>query len=528
MNSLGIDLGTTNCVACYINRGVPETISFEGKYFLPSVIYFSDNDIVVGQRAKNRIIIDPENILSSTKRHMGEAWEKTIKGKAFNAVDSAEIILKHIKKEAEQATNLEFKDVVITVPAYFDDEQRKQTKTAGEKAGFNVTRLLPEPTAAAIAYGLDNTFDQLLVVIDLGGGTFDVSVLKFHVSKDDQDITYDVIAVDGNSQLGGDDFDNAIVSYLIDWINDNHQLDLSVDKKVIQKLKEEAERIKIDLSNFESIDISIPNLSQGINIEINGFSRDKFKSLIQKYLDEILAKINDVLKQANIEESEVNRFLLVGGSCKHTIVQELIKKNYKDPFISPNMDTAVAEGAAIVCSNLLTPVKELKKNNEPVIIFKDVISHSLGIDVDFSKGGILTKKDIRFVPLLKKNTKYPNKAVFIGSTKDKWQKEVNIRVFRGENADVKKNKELGKLKLKISKENIGEQKIPIGAIFQLDENGILTFTAVEMPINEDNQYDLMEIFDQGADNNNIVEFEKFEPLIAKHRFKTEKIVIETI
>lgn len=521
MKIFGIDLGTTNSVVCEYRKGEPMVLNINDKATVPSVIYIKDGQPIVGQEAKKRLMIAPDQCLSATKRQIGSSWSKKIEGTSYTPTKSAELILKHLKEQAQG-----MQKVVITIPAYFEEQQRQETMRAAEAAGLEVLRLLPEPTAAAIRYGLDREVDQTLVIIDLGGGTFDVSVLE--VLNND----FIVKAVDGNHQLGGEDIDHAIVEHINQHIETNFNTSVREDPQIQQRLKEEAERAKIELSASKKAEVYLPALQAGMDLELE-LSREELRVLIQPLLDELITKTLSVMEQAGMSEDDISRFVLVGGSCKHPLVREQIKKHFKEPFISDNMDTAVAEGAAIVCANLLalSADKSVENSSEtplPIdLSFQDVIAHSLGVDM-LMEQGFLSRK-LEFVPILAKNKNYPCKNGLIAFTTDEWQSLVVVNVYRGEDKDPKKNTRLGELEIPISNELIGKEITPIGSIFELDSNGILSFTLIEMPLNNKTRDDLTPLIDEiVASGSNCVPFERLVPLIEKHGFKTTKTTIKTV
>jgi molecular chaperone DnaK len=534
MKIIGIDLGTSNSVLCEYKRGDTRVINIEGNPILPSVVHIKDGQVSVGKIAKNRLLIDANRCLSSTKRQIGSDWSKEIDGKAYSAIDAAMMILSHLK-----AQDPEIEDVVITIPAYFEDEQRKQTKEAAKQAGLNVLRLLPEPTAAAIKYGFQQEKDQTILVVDLGGGTFDVSLLEV------KDNNFTVKAVDGNHQLGGDDFDMAIVKYINQWVENNLGADKAAaaiaDSTTQQKFKEAAEQVKIELAELKKVDITIFGAVDGQDVEINDFTRTKFQELIQEYLDEIVAKTQSVIAQSNLTLDDINRVVLVGGSCKHPIVQEIIESNFKKPYISPNMDTAVAEGAAIVCSSLMTlkeektikkgeKIRDNKKLSEEdklgtELIFEDVVSHSLGIDMQDSKGILGIGQKLIFVPIIEKNTNYPCQGAVIGGTQ-KTQEKITMTVYRGEDSNPIKNTKLGELEVKIPQQYVLETSLLIAAVFEIDDSGVLTFTEVEMPIMNPGIDDLKALAEEANANKQRVLPTKIWELKDRYNYNSKKITIK--
>jgi molecular chaperone DnaK len=515
MKIIGIDLGTTNSVICEYRRGSTQTIAVEGgDTVTPSVVYIDGDVITVGKPAKNRLLINSEKCLSSTKRHIGSNWSKEIGGKNYTPIDAATMVLEYLKPAAEGA-----KDVVVTIPAYFTEEQRSDTLKAAEKAGFNVLRLLPEPTAAAVCYGFEKEKDQTILVIDLGGGTFDVSLLE--VKNND----FTVKAVDGNHQLGGDDFDMAIVKHINQWVESN----LGADKAAVamanpttqQKFKEAAEQAKIELAELKKADITIFGAVDGQDVEITDFTRTKFQELIQEHLNEVVAKTQSVIDQSGLTLDDINRVVLVGGSCKHPIVQETIKKHFKTPYMAPNMDTAVAEGAAIVCGSLLA-LRDGSEGTETSV--KDAISHSLGTVFQNPDTGFGPDKLI-FSPILKKNMNYPCKGAVLGYPVHKNQMAVKFEARRGESFNPAENTLKGSLTLQLPSGISDARLVPVAAVFELDNNGILKLTGIYMPITENNQEDIGRL--AKIDNSDSVGiFEELYPLITKYGFTTKEIEIK--
>ena len=515
MAFIGIDLGTTNSVVCEYKKGITNLIQIDGKDSVPSVIYIDNDSVEVGEKAKKRILIHPELTMSSTKRLIGKNFNQKVQGKNYTPVDVAYHIIQYIKSNAEKVIGEPISEAVITVPAYFDDQQRKETRNAAERAGLKVLRLLPEPTAAAIAYGLDKEKDQQLLVFDLGGGTFDVSILEV------KDNNFIVKAVDGNNQLGGDDFDKVIVEYLNHWIEKNYHKSARGNSAVQQKLKEEAEKIKIDLSQSKFTNISIPNVMDDIDLEIDKFTRKEFKELIRPYLQEIVRKTNDVIVDAGLSTDDLNRIVMVGGSSKNPIIQETITSNFKQPFRADNMDSYVARGAAIVCASLLSPIDDGLKNVPVDLVFSDVISHTLGIGMLDS----IEKKRI-FVPILKRNETYPIKSAVLGMRDEKWQESIRICVYRGEDNDPANNTKLGELTIDISPKFRGiDSPIYFSNIFELDKDGILTFTTIEIPVDNENQLDVDYLLNEFIENQRLT-YNQIQSVTEKYNFKSEKIEIK--
>jgi len=483
--AVGIDLGTTNSVVSVYRKGVAETLRIDGRSTVPSVVSFRDDQILVGHQAKARLLADPANSVGSVKRFMGDPKKTYVaNGKHYTPVDISAIILQKVVNGASEALGTPVREAVITVPAYFNEAQRLDTRKAGEKIGLHVLRLIPEPTAAAISYGLDQGKDQLIMVYDLGGGTFDVSILKVEKNK------FSTLAVDGDSRLGGDDFDNLLVEHLAALFKKQAGVDLYVpgkgiqgifDKDIpkekliaLQRLKETAEIAKIELSQSNSSEVIIPNLmGQPFEAEI---TRDEFDAMTKPYLDKTIHKVRDVLKAAKLGSADIDRVILVGGSTRIPRVRELISETIKDPYTSERVDEIVSNGAAIMAANLFLPKEDTDKTPIPFIDPIDVQPHSLGIDMRNER------MELEFTPIIPRNSALPCRGGVLGQTIDKYQPAVCMKVFRGENSDPHENEYLGELLLQISKPS--EMKIPIAAVFELDVDGILDFTAIEVALNE--------------------------------------------
>ncbi|MEH7097794.1 Hsp70 family protein [Neobacillus vireti] len=460
--AIGIDLGTSNSATAVYRKGRVESIPIEGKKILPSVVSYRDNgQTLVGYTAKSRLFIDPENSVASSKREMGNKSKfYSIKGKTLTPIDIAREILTKIRVEASAYLGEEVKEAVITIPAYFTEEQRKATREAGELAGFNVLRLLPEPTAAAIAYGLDKERDQTIVVYDLGGGTFDVSILKVENNN------FRVLAVDGDSNLGGDDFDDQIVQYVM---NANH---ISASRKgdykgsvASQQLKEAAEQAKMELSESGIADISIPDVF-GIHID-EELTIDTYNGLISPLVNRTIDKTLDVIKEAGLTVRDISRIILVGGSTRNKTVREMVTQKIKQPFIADNVDEIVAHGAAILAASLSVP----DYDDTPVPIeVEDVTAHSFGIDM-------LIDNQYEIVHLIAKNTKIPCTGAEIGTTIHKFQSGINFSVYRTEEKIPLEKDKIGELILPI---NPKPYHVPAVALFELDNDGIITFSSAEL------------------------------------------------
>ena len=465
--AIGIDLGTTNSVVSVFRRGVAETLSVDGRSALPSVVSFRpEGSVLVGQAAKSRLLIDPENTIASAKRFMGDRSKHYLIGeRSLSPPDVAALVLGKLKTSAESALGEKIWDAVITVPAYFTEAQREETKRAGEEAGFNVLRLIPEPTAAAIAYGLDKGKDQTLMVYDLGGGTFDVSILQVRGNN------FEVKAVGGDGNLGGDDFDAAIASWAasqfkaqtgVDVLTENNREGLMAR----QKLKETSETAKIELSQSDRAELSIPDFfGRSLDLEL---TLAEYNALIAPLLERTVSAMRSVLKDAKMRPEDIDRVILVGGSTKNRAVRALVAKEIKDPFTSDRVDEVVAHGGAIVAANMFLP----EENSTPLEI-SDVTAHSLGVDV------LNDANKVTFRAIIPRQTAYPCRLGMLGSTNHAMQDAVIMRVFRGEDEDPERNSYLGEIELPV----IPPQKeiIPISAIFELDTDGIIHFTAIQLP-----------------------------------------------
>lgn len=497
--AIGIDLGTSNSAAAIYRRGKVESLPIDGKKVLPSVVSFRDyNNVLVGQAAKSRLYIDPENSVSSSKRYMGADKKYLVQGKILTPVDVAKEILQKIKNEAGKYLGEEVTEAVITVPAYYTEEQRRATKQAAEKAGLNVLRLLPEPTAAAIAYGLEKEKNQTIMVYDLGGGTFDVSILKVEHNN------FKVIAVDGDAQLGGDDFDETIIDHLIG----KYKISLatstdSASSIVRQQLKEAAEELKKELSESDIADISIPDVyGHHIDEEI---SNKEFNQLIKPLLDRTIIKMNKVLKEANMTKRDISRVILVGGSTRMPAVQKIVKEQIKQPYIADNVDEIVAHGAAILAANLFAP----EFDNTPIEV-EDVTAHSFGINLRNEHD------QMEIYHLINKNTSLPCRGSIIGWTLKSYQKAILMGVYRTEETVPMDKDRIGQLELPISPQSA---TVPAIALFEIDEDGILTFSSAEL-----NRTD--QLVEQYI-NEEKVDFKLLDQKLTNNQLKIKRVTIDT-
>ena len=464
--TIGIDLGTTNSVVAVMEGGKPTVIAnAEGSRTTPSIVGFSKSgERLVGQLAKRQAILNPDRTIISIKRHMGEDYKKNIDGKDYTPQEISAMILRKLADDASNYLGEKVTSAVITVPAYFNDAQRQATKDAGKIAGLDVLRIVNEPTAAALAYGLEKDKTEKVLVFDLGGGTFDVSILEIG------DGVHEVLSTSGDTHLGGDDFDQKVMDWLCDEFKKQEGIDLKNDKQAMQRLKEAAEKAKCELSSVVETNINLPFITADANgpkhLDIS-LTRAKFEELCHDLLERCKTPVERAIKDAGISKSDINEVVLVGGSTRIPAVQALVKEyTGKEPNQSVNPDEVVAVGAAIQAGVLAGEVKD--------IVLLDVTALTLGIE---TLGGVMT-------PLVQRNTTIPVSKSQVFSTADDNQTAVDIHVLQGERPMARDNKSLGMFRLDgIPPAMKGMPQIEV--TFDIDANGIVNVTAKDKATNKE-------------------------------------------
>ena len=459
--AVGIDLGTTNSVIAVLEGGEPTVVAnAEGARTTPSVVAFKDGEVLIGEVAKRQAITNPDHTVRSVKRHMGTDWSVGADGKSYTAQEVSARTLMKLKRDAEAYLGSPITSAVVTVPAYFNDAQRQATKEAGQIAGLEVLRIVNEPTAAALAYGLDKEeSDQTILVFDLGGGTFDVSVLEIG------DGVFEVKSTSGDTQLGGDDWDQAIIDWLVKGFKNENGVDLSADKMAVQRLKEAAEKAKIELSTVPETDLNLPFITATSDGPLHlqtKLSRSEFEKLTDHLVGRTERPFQRAVADAGVSAGEIDHVVLVGGSTRMPAIQDLVRRlTGKTPHRGVNPDEVVAAGAALQAGVLTGDVKD--------ILLLDVTPLTLGIE---TKGSVMTK-------MIERNTTIPTKRTEIFTTADHNQPEVEIHVLQGERPMAGDNKSLGKFRLTgIPPAPMGVPQIEVS--FDIDANGIVSVNAKDL------------------------------------------------
>ena len=458
--AVGIDLGTTNSVVAVLEGGEPTVIAnAEGNRTTPSIVAFKGEEVLVGELAKRQAITNPDNTVRSIKRQIGTNWKEKFENKEYTPQEVSARILQKLKRDAESYIGEDVTDAVITVPAYFNDAERQATKEAGQIAGLNVLRIINEPTAAALAYGLENSEDQKILVYDLGGGTFDVSVLEISEG------VFEVKSTSGDSKLGGDDWDERVMEWLVDKFKSSTGIDISEDKMAMQRIKEGAEKAKIELSSTTETEINLPFITandSGPQHLLEKLSRSEFEKITSDLVDRTKDPVNKAVEDAGLSFSDIQHIILVGGSTRIPSVQTVVKSmTGKDASKGVNPDEVVASGAAIQAGVLKGDVKD--------VLLLDVTPLTLGVE---TKGGIMTK-------MIERNTTIPTKRSETFSTADDGQTQVEIHVLQGEREMASGNKSLGKFNLTdIPSAKAGTPQIEV--TFDIDANGIVNVNAKDL------------------------------------------------
>ena len=458
--AVGIDLGTTNSVVAVLEGGEPTVIAnAEGNRTTPSIVAFKSEEVLVGELAKRQAITNPDNTVRSIKRHIGTNWKENFEGKDYTPQEISARILQKLKRDAESYLGDDVTDAVITVPAYFNDAERQATKEAGQIAGLNVLRIINEPTAASLSYGLENNEDQKILVFDLGGGTFDVSILEISEG------VFEVKSTSGDSKLGGDDWDQRVMDWLIEKFKSSTGIDLSNDKMAIQRVQEGAEKAKIELSSTSETEINLPFITAndaGPQHLLEKLSRSEFEKITADLVERTKEPVEKALSDAGMKFSDIDHVILVGGSTRMPSVQQLVKSlTGKDPHKGVNPDEVVASGAAIQAGVLKGDVKD--------VLLLDVTPLTLGVE---TKGGIMTK-------MIERNTTIPTKRSEVFSTAENNQTQVEIHILQGEREMASGNKSLGRFTLTdIPAAMAGTPQIEV--TFDIDANGIVNVNAKDL------------------------------------------------
>ena len=458
--AVGIDLGTTNSVVAVLEGGEPTVIAnAEGNRTTPSIVAFKSEEVLVGELAKRQAITNPDNTVRSIKRHIGTNWKQNFEGKDYTPQEISARILQKLKRDAESYLGDDVTDAVITVPAYFNDAERQATKEAGQIAGLNVLRIINEPTAASLSYGLENNEDQKILVFDLGGGTFDVSILEISEG------VFEVKSTSGDSKLGGDDWDQRVMDWLIDKFKSSTGIDLSNDKMAIQRVQEGAEKAKIELSSTSETEINLPFITAndaGPQHLLEKLSRSEFEKITADLVERTKEPVEKALSDAGMQFTDIDHVILVGGSTRMPSVQQLVKSlTGKDPHKGVNPDEVVASGAAIQAGVLKGDVKD--------VLLLDVTPLTLGVE---TKGGIMTK-------MIERNTIIPTKRSEVFSTAENNQTQVEIHILQGEREMASGNKSLGRFTLTdIPAAMAGTPQIEV--TFDIDANGIVNVNAKDL------------------------------------------------
>ena len=458
--AVGIDLGTTNSVVAVLEGGEPTVITnAEGNRTTPSIVAFKNTEVLVGELAKRQAITNPDNTVRSIKREIGTNWKQTFEDKEYTPQEVSARILQKLKRDAESYIGEDVTEAVITVPAYFNDAERQATKEAGQIAGLNVLRIINEPTAASLAYGLENNEDQKILVYDLGGGTFDVSVLEISEG------VFEVKSTSGDSKLGGDDWDERVINWLVDKFKSSTGIDISSDKMAMQRIKEGAEKAKIELSSTSETEINLPFITaddSGPQHLLEKLSRSEFEKITDDLVERTKDPVTNAIKDAGLSISDIEHVILVGGSTRMPAIQAMVKTlTGKDPHKGVNPDEVVASGAAIQAGVLKGDVKD--------VLLLDVTPLTLGVE---TKGGIMTK-------MIERNTTIPTKRSETFTTAEDGQTQVEIHVLQGEREMATGNKSLGKFTL--TDIPSAKQGIPqIEVTFDIDANGIVNVNAKDL------------------------------------------------